>query len=130
VKTKSVILASVIFLILSITFALYWDKIYDGGLNEQKGEYIFYCLKSTIILTFFYLVLVRLSIRKLFPIFLLFFIPFITCIVSAIFAFIFSMITGKTDDVSILQLYLFINGFFATFFVFFVTHFTKKIKVE
>jgi hypothetical protein len=125
-KTKLLSISSAVFLILSIAFALYWDNIYNGGPGEQKGDYIIFCLKGTIILAFFYVVLVRLVIRKMFPLVFLLIIPLITCFASAILAIAVSIITGKTNDVSVLQVYLFIHGFCSILFVSLVTYFAKK----
>jgi hypothetical protein len=127
-KIKGLIVSSVFFLILSVVFALYWKHIYKGGPGEQKGDYIFYCLKCTNVLAVFYVVLVRLLIRKMFPLVYLFITPFVTCFVSVFLAIVISVITERTKDMQMLQLYLFIHGFFAIFFVSLLVHLTSKFK--
>ena len=127
-KAKLLLIANAIFLIISISFAFYWNKIYDGGPDEQKGDYIFYCLKVTIILTFCYLVLVKLLIRDLFPSLLLPVVPFINCFVSVILALVICLLIGDTVDTTVLQAYLFIHGLAAIGFVYLLQYFTKKMK--
>lgn len=129
-KIKSLIIAHVIFIVAAIAFALYWNTIYDAGPDEQKGDYIFYCLKITVLLTFLYLVLVKLSVRKLFPTGLLFITPIISCFVSVMLALGMGIIAGETGDTSILQLYLFIHGFCAVGFVYLMLYFAKKSKAN
>lgn len=117
-KTKLLFIASLIFLTLCIFFASYWNKIYDGGPDEQKGDYVFFCLKITVIMVLLYSVIIRLSVPKLFPVLLLLILPILNCIVSVILALVISLLSGDTGDTSILQVYLFIHGFTAVGFVY------------
>jgi hypothetical protein len=125
-KTKLLLIESLIFLTLCVIFASCWNKIYDGGPDEQKGDYVFFCLKITVLLVLFYSVMTRLSIPNLFPILLLFILPLLNCIVSVILALVISLLSGDTGDTSILQVYLFVHGFTAVGFVYLFRYLATK----
>jgi len=117
-RLQLLIISTIIFLALSFAFALGWDKIYNGGPDEQKGDYIFFCLKTVVVLTFLYLILARILLRKSFPLILVFCAPIIICIVSVSLALLISWLTGNTEDNKVLNMYLFIQGFCVALFIF------------
>lgn len=117
-KQKLLIISTIIFLIVSLAFAIEWHKFYVGGPNEQKGDYIFFCLEVNFVINFLYLILVRISLQKYFPLILVLCAPIILCIVSIFFTVFIGSLIGHTEDNKLLTIYLFIQGFCLILFIY------------
>lgn len=112
------ITSTLLFLAATIAFAMNYDKVYSEGADEQKGDYIFFCIKISVLLTFIYFILVRISLREVFPIYLVFLIPIFLCIISIFVAFVITAlgIMKNSEDQYLIRLYLMIQGILASLF--------------
>lgn len=109
-RKRPLIISSVIFIVASFSFAINSDKIYNAGLDEQKGDYISFCIKISLLLSFLYMIAVRISLPKLYSIILIFIGPLISIFVSFILTLILSGAMEDTRDQKLLALFLFLQS--------------------
>jgi hypothetical protein len=82
----------------------------------MKGDGIIFCLEMIAVLTFLYLIVVRVVAKKHFPILLVFVTPILSCL-FAVLLLLFIASAFNLDDYSSLQVYFYIHSIIVIAFV-------------
>ncbi|RYZ88479.1 MAG: hypothetical protein EOP04_09325 [Proteobacteria bacterium] len=109
-RSKALIISTILFLALSIAFAFQYDKVYVSGPDEQKGQYIGFCLEIGLALTIFYMIAAKACLRRSLPLVVVFVGPFFVLLLSLTLSLLACAFLSDTRDQKVLELFLIIQS--------------------
>ena len=108
-----------VLVILSFTWSYLYNFLNDTS-REMKGDDIFFCLEVIGILTYLYIIIVRMYVKNLLPYLLVFVTPFLTCVLTIIFVLLLSTPFNLDNDYESLQAYFYLHGIITMALIYFV----------
>jgi hypothetical protein len=127
-KLRQTLILTFLFTATSIAFALNWDRLYRTGPDEQKGDYIIYCLQVSLTIELIFMTLIRLLNGNAFAPYLIIVVPIAVAVISIILSFMASSSIGDTKDQSVLRVFLIIQSVLSTTFALAYAYSRKRTK--
>ena len=121
---KSLLIPSLSYLFLLIILSFTWSSLYFNS-ESKKGDDIIFCIELIGLVTFIYFIIAKFILQSKFPFWLIFVMPFASCILTIILLVVLNA-TFSLNDYQSLRVYFYLHAIVTIACVFIIVKIAKQ----